>query len=315
VTGGSLLTERRILVPLEARTLPDAVRELAAACVADGLVTDPGRLDAVIADAWPEDTLTVGADFFLPHFRTDAVSGVVVALGITKAPIPRTPKARREARGVLLVVAPPREAVAYLQTVAAFARILSDDAARAALFKAKTPADVLAMPAIRELTIEGPLRVADIMTPPPATVSPDTALGQAAAIMLQQELEALPVVDERGEVLGVVSHTELLAYLVPAYVQRVTTGKFMAARKVGGRVITDPRELPVREAMLRNVICVDEHQPVAEAATLMANKHLDHLPVVKGGVLVGIITRAELVRKVIGGLRRGTEPRRDSPGM
>jgi CBS domain-containing protein len=47
----------------------------------------------------------------------------------------------------------------------------------------------------------------------------------------------------------------------------------------------------------------------------MANKHLDHLPVVKGGVLVGIITRAELVRKVIGGLRRGQETRRDTPSM
>jgi mannitol/fructose-specific phosphotransferase system IIA component (Ntr-type) len=110
VTAAGLLSSRRVLVPLEARNLPEAVMKLVAACAADGMVTDATRLESVIAEASPEDTLTVGADFFLPHFRTDAVSSVVVALGIAPKPIPRSPKARRRARGVLLVVAPVKEA-------------------------------------------------------------------------------------------------------------------------------------------------------------------------------------------------------------
>lgn len=299
MSATGLLSERRILVPLKARTLEEAVRALAAACSADGLVRDTARLEAAIDDAWPEDTLTIGADFFLPHFRTDAVPGVVVALGVTPAPIPRTPGEKREARGVLLVIAPPREAVAYLQTVAAFARVLSEAEARGAIIAAASATEVYAIPALRDLRIEGPLRVGDIMVPPVATVSPTSRLGEAATLMIQRNLEALPVVGERGEVLGVVSHAELLRYLVPSYVQQVTTGKMPALRKTGGRV-ADPRDLPVREAMLRNVICLDEHQTVAEAAAAMANRDLQRIPVVKDGVLVGIVTRSDLVRKVIG---------------
>ena len=82
MTAAGLLSSRRVLVPLEARTLAEAVQNLVAACAADGLVADTARLQSVIAEASPEDTLTVGADFFLPHFRTDAVSSVVVALGM-----------------------------------------------------------------------------------------------------------------------------------------------------------------------------------------------------------------------------------------
>ena len=122
--------------------------------------------------------------------------------------------------------------------------------------------------------------------------------------MVRRSLEALPVVGQRNEVLGIVSQAELLDYLVPSYVQQLTTGKAMAVRKLAGRVIADPRELPVREAMRRNVICVDEHQTVAEAAALMAHKDLDQIPVVKEGALVGILARSDLVRKVIGSVKR-----------
>lgn len=303
MTAAGLLSSRRVLVPLEARNLPEAVMKLVAACAADGRVTDTTLLESIIAEASPEDTLTVGADFFLPHFRTDAVSSVVVALGIAPKPIPRSPKARRRARGVLLVVAPVKEAAAYLQTVAAFARVLADPDSRRAIFAATSPEEVLAVPALRDLIIEGPLRVGDIMAPV-ISIAPETSLGDAAALMVRRSLETLPVVGQRNEVLGVVSQAELLDYLVPSYIQQLTTGKVMAVRKAAGRVIADPRELPVREAMRRNVICVDEHQTVAEAAALMAHKDLDRIPVVKEGALVGILVRSDLVRKVIGSVKR-----------
>ena len=229
MTTAGLLSPRRVLVPLEARNLPEAVMKLVAACAADGRVTDTARLESVIAEASPEDTLTVGADFFLPHFRTDAVSSVVVALGIAPKPIPRSPKSRRKARGVLLVVAPVKEAAAYLQTVAAFARVLADADSRKAIFGATSPEEVLSIPALRDLIIEGPLRVGDIMAPviasrPKPLLAMPPRDGSA-------ESEALPVVGQRNEVLGVVSQAELLDYLVPSYVRQLTTGKVMAVRK------------------------------------------------------------------------------------
>ncbi|MGH7702209.1 MAG: CBS domain-containing protein, partial [Gemmatimonadales bacterium] len=63
-----------------------------------------------------------------------------------------------------------------------------------------------------------------------------------------------------------------------------------------------PGQLPVREAMSRNVFCLSEDQTVAEAATLMTNKELDRFPVVREGVITGFLTRADIVRKLVGRL-------------
>jgi len=295
-----LLAPARVLVPLPARTLEEAVRLLIQACVADGKVTDPARLEATVRDAWPEDTVAMGTHAVLPHFRSDAVTSVVAALGLCPEPIRPAPKAPRAVRIVLMVIAPPGEAAAYLQAVAAFARALAQPETVATLLQAHSAADVFAIPGLRDVSLEGPLLVRDLMTTTVVSVTPDTPLGEAAALLLQHRIQALPVVGGAGEVLGVVSHGELIRYLVPSYVQRVNTGKIMAARKVGGKIVTDVAQLPVREAMSRNVLCLSEDQTIADAATLMANKDIERFPVVREGVLTGFLTRADIVRKLVG---------------
>ncbi len=56
----------------------------------------------------------------------------------------------------------------------------------------------------------------------------------------------------------------------------------------------------VRDAMSRQVLCVAPHQPLAEVASLMSNKDVDRVPVVRDGRLVGFLTRGDIVRKLIG---------------
>jgi CBS domain-containing protein len=295
-----LLTPARVVVPLPAKTLEEAVRLLIQACVADGTVTDAARLAETVRRARPEDTVAMGTHAVLPHFRSDAVTAVVAALGICPEPIRPAPKAPRKVRIVLMVIAPPGEAAAYLQAVAAFARALAQPETVAALLKAGSSAEVFSTPGLRDVSLVGPLLVRDLMTTNVVSVAPETPLGEAASLLLQHRIQALPVVGDAREVLGVVSHGELIRYLVPSYVQRVNTGKIMAARRVGGRIVSDPAQLPVREAMNRNVLCLSEDQTIADAATLMANKDIHRFPVVREGVLTGFLTRADIVRKLVG---------------
>jgi CBS domain-containing protein len=56
----------------------------------------------------------------------------------------------------------------------------------------------------------------------------------------------------------------------------------------------------VRDAMTRQVLCVAPEQPIAEVASLMSNKEVDRVPVVRDGRLVGFLTRGDIVRKLIG---------------
>jgi CBS domain-containing protein len=291
-----LLSLRRVVVPLPATTLEEGMRVLVEACVADGRVGDALRLDEVIRESWPEDTMSLGPHAWLPHFRTDAVPALVVALGI--APTAVTGIRRegvREARDgpdprmILLVVAPPRDHAAYLQAVAGFARTLATPAVADALLAARTPAEVLALPALRAVELEGQLLVRDLMRPDLAALRPDDSLEEAARRLEEHGVSALPVIGEGGQVLGLLSHRELLKTLAPGVVQRASAT---------GSADAPPRR--VRDVMARSVLCVSEDQTLADAALLLAAKDVEQAPVVKDGMLRGAITRADLVRRLLG---------------
>ena len=298
MTLADLLSPRRVVVPLPSATLEEGLRALVDACVADGRVSDVVRLEEAIRGSWPEDTMSLGPHAWLPHFRTDAVPGLVVALGIAERPITEAAREDVGRRMILLIVASPRDTAAYLQTVAGFARALARPEVAEALLAARTPAEVLATPGLREVRLEGQLLVRDVMTSRVVSVHPDESIGAAARLLQQHGLETLPVVGEAGQVVGMLSHRELLKLLVPEYVQRVTTGEPPVARRGAA---FDPASTPVREVMARSVLCVPEDQPLADAAHLLATKDVEQVPVVKDGVLRGFLTRADLVRKLLAG--------------
>jgi len=291
-----LLSPRRVVVPLPAATLEEGMRVLMDACVADGRVSDPLRLDEVVRESWPEDTMSLGPHAWMPHFRTDAVPALVVALGIADSPIAggdSEPSGRDGAdpRMILLIVAPPRDNATYLQTVAAFARALARAELAEALLAARSPAEVLALPALREVELEGQLLVRDLMRAQVVSLRPDDSLEHAARLMQDHGVDVLPVVGDAGQLVGLLSHRELLRLVVPAYLPRVTAAG----------PSPDPRSARVRDAMSRSVLCVSEDQSLADAAHLLATKDVERVPVVKDGVLRGFVTRADLVRRLLGG--------------
>lgn len=293
-----LLGPRRVVVPLPAGTLEEGLRVLVEACVADGRVADAVRLDETIRESWPEDTMSLGPHAWLPHFRTDAVRGLVVALGIAEAPIAAGTRETSAVRGseprmILLIVASPRDTASYLQTVAAFARMLARDDVAEALVAARSPAEVLALPALREQELEGQLLVRDVMRAQVVALRPDETLDAAARTLGRVGADALPVVAEGGQVVGMLSYRELLRQFAPGYVQRATGA-------APAQLPPDPRTLRVRDAMARSVFCVSEDQTVADAAHLLTSRDVERVPVVAEGVLRGFLTRADLVHRLLG---------------
>jgi CBS domain-containing protein len=119
-------------------------------------------------------------------------------------------------------------------------------------------------------------------------------------------VRALPVVDDNGSLVGMVTHRELLKYLIPDYLQKTKSGKVrampaaMAAAGGGGHQSSgDPRRLPVKDVMSRAVLCVSEEQTLSDVANLMNNKDVDRFPVVREGIVVGFLTRADLIRRLV----------------
>jgi CBS domain-containing protein len=293
---------QHVVVPLAAHTVKEATERLAERLVASGAVTEANRLNAVIKNAWPEDMVSVGEHAFLPHFRTEAVRKLVTAVGISPTPIRWEKDPHRTARIVILIVAPPRETPTYLQVVGTFARVLSDPATVLTLLAAKSPEQLVQLPALDAVELPSHLTVRDLMTAQVLSARPDQSLGDVAQLMNEKDVRAVPVVDDQGSLMGMVTHRELLKYLIPDYLQRSKSGKFRAlpanlsAGHPGG---SDPRGLPVKDVMSRSVLCLSEEQTLTDVANLMNNKDVDRFPVVREGIVVGFLTRADLIRRLV----------------
>jgi CBS domain-containing protein len=295
-----VLKPEHVLVPLSAATVKEATERLAERLIASGAVADPQRLNAVIRHSWPEDMVSVGEHAFLPHFRSEAVRGLVVAVGISPTPIRWERDPHRTARVVIFIVAPLRDAALYLQVVGAFARTLGDPETVLALLAARKPEQVVALGALEAVELPSQLTVRDVMTPHAITVGADRTLGEVARLMVEQDIRALPVVDEGGALIGIVTHRELLKFLIPDFVQRSKSGEFrVPTRTQLLRGSADPRLIPVREAMARSVLCLAEDQTLADVANLMSTKDVDRFPVVREGLVVGFLTRADVIRRLI----------------
>ncbi len=292
-----LLDRDRIAVPLEVSNLADAADVLAAMLTRTGVVKDEERFRDLVSTGLPRDLVTVGQAFLL-HVRMDAVQRLAAAVGVAPQPISRHPDSEQEARIVMLLVAPPRESSAHLRALSALARAMSRQEVVDAMLAAVDPEELLAAPSLAELEVPGRLAVRHVMVYRRLSLRPDTTLGEASRLMVAHRVDALPVVSDQDEVLGLVTHHELLKYLLPVYVKRETTGEFRSGER---RTVTgDPHALLVRDVMDRSVLCISEDQTLAEVANMMVTRDVERFPVVREGKLVGFLTRGDIVRRLLG---------------
>ncbi|MDP9378906.1 MAG: CBS domain-containing protein [Chloroflexota bacterium] len=121
------------------------------------------------------------------------------------------------------------------------------------------------------------MQARDIMTPNVITVSPTDTVQRLAQVLTEAGISGAPVVDDSGEIVGIVSEADVIS-------------------KRGSRV---------EEVMHRSVVTVPEDTLVGEVCSTMTRNNINRVPVLSGDRLVGIVTRADIVRAIaLGDLQR-----------
>lgn len=288
-----LIAAERGLVPLHATTVQEAAAALAERLVTSGVVRDAELLRSRMAEEHGEDTVAMGDRAFVMHYRTEAVGELVVAIGVAPAPLRRAPDDEEGtgARIALLIVAPRTFAARYLQVLGAFARAVGSPELLQAILAAPNAEALAALPEWASYELPEQLTVRDVMTLRPRTTEPEVPLREAATIIARAGISALPVVEKDGLLVGMLSERELIRHLLTAYLQGGA-----AAQKGTGPAV----HRSVRDVMTRQVLCVSREQPLAEVASIMVNKDVDGVPVVRDGRVIGFLTRGDIIRKLIG---------------
>lgn len=144
---------------------------------------------------------------------------------------------------------------------------------------------------------EDSMKVADVMRRDVTTVAPQTPLRDVAMILAERRISGLPVVDA-DEVVGVVSEADILM----KERSRPDEPTGLLARVFTPRDDEAEAKLmatTAAEAMSAPAVTVEPTMPLGRAAAIMADRGINRLPVVDGGALVGIVTRADLVRAFV----------------
>lgn len=133
------------------------------------------------------------------------------------------------------------------------------------------------------------MRVLDIMTMDVLTVHPDDSLKDAARTMVRSGVSGLPVVDDDGQLIGIITEADFLEREADRSRRRLLNAMLQECDSV-----VDAET--VGEVMSREPVVIFPEASVTEAARVMAHHHVKRLPVVgPNGELVGIVSRADVV--------------------
>ena len=146
----------------------------------------------------------------------------------------------------------------------------------------------------------------DLMSSDVVKVAPDTPLRDVAKTLLAHQISAVPVVDETGTLVGMVSEGDLVGR---KKTDRETRSEWWLMRLAEGEPLNteflEHLESPLavaREVMSSPVITVSEDTRFDEIASLMGEHRVKRVPVIRDGQVVGIVRRADLLRAMGGGL-------------
>ena len=146
------------------------------------------------------------------------------------------------------------------------------------------------------------MQARDVMTKAVVTVTPETPIGKIASLLLEKRISGVPVVDETGSVIGMVTEGDLLKSNAPDHekgrewwLTLLAEGEDLS-KEFLSTIRNNHRT--AREIMSAPVVTVSEDTDIAEIGKLFTTLKIKRVPVTRDGRITGVVARADLVRVV-----------------
>jgi CBS domain-containing protein len=146
-----------------------------------------------------------------------------------------------------------------------------------------------------------PKTVTDVMTRDPIVVRAETPLKEAIQILAEKRISGIPVVDNVGKLIGIISETDLMwqetGVTPPAYIMFLDSVIYLQNPATYERELHKALGQTVGEVMSKNPVTISPDKTVKEAAQLMHDRSVHRLPVIDStNQVIGILTRGDIVR-------------------
>jgi CBS domain-containing protein len=147
------------------------------------------------------------------------------------------------------------------------------------------------------------MRVKEIMTGNPITVTGSMEIFKAAKILLDNRINGVPVVDDQGKLVGILCQSDIIAQQkklpVPSLFSFLDGYINLSSMKAIEKEVRKIAATAVSDAMTPNPITVEPDSSIETAATLMVDQNFHTLPVVENGVLVGVVGKEDILKTLM----------------
>jgi len=141
------------------------------------------------------------------------------------------------------------------------------------------------------------MKAADVMIPNVITVGVDASIGEVAAILLNNHISAAPVVDENGELVGIVSEGDLIRRPEIGTSERHSWWLELISNEwASATECIKSHSRKVADVMTRDVITAKPDTPLGDIAALLERNRVKRVPIVEGGKLAGLVSRANILQ-------------------
>ncbi len=297
-TLGKILNPACVVCHSQAADAPAAVRELSGLLEADIGSDNAAAAAEIILKRIEEGDVQTLDGVACPHARLGEVDHLSIALATSREGIAFEADGDKRAHVIVMVVAPKSEPALYLEVLGSLARFAMDGERVHELANCESPQEVMQVFAAHDAPISRFVRAGDIMDPVVVTLNEYDTLEKAIDLFTGGQFVNLPVVDNEGELVGVVTAYELLKVCLPDYFMWLDDVSSIINFEPFVEVIRNERKTWLSDIMSEEFAVVSEDAPAIEVAKEILRHKTREAFVIRGRRIVGQISLQRFVQKV-----------------
>lgn len=292
------LAEGNIVCDLQAKNSGDAISILARRLQA---TTAGVFADAVVEAVLEREKImptVIAPGLAVPHARIDGLDRLVVALGISKEGVDFATPPMPPANVIVLILSPKDKPAIHLKVISALAKDLKDPASIAKLAQLNSPQDAMRFFCMNGNPLPPYLVARDLLEPNVVTLSESDTLQKAIATLATKRVMDIPIVDDEGDVRGVVSLEDILRHSLPEHMLWMDDLSPILNFQPFAETLKKENGTKIADFMREEFISVDENVPAIQLAKIFLVNKIRQIIVTKDAKFAGVVEINSFVSNV-----------------
>ncbi|MBI1783830.1 PTS sugar transporter subunit IIA [Candidatus Sumerlaeota bacterium] len=295
----SLFQEEHILVHPQSMDFTGSLLALMSALKENLGKVAPEEIAKVIVEREQQSPSVVDDDVCLSHSRMEGIPTFQAALAILKDPVPHPSNPNIEIKLLFLILAPQEQNTLMIQTLAALSRLLGAQNVAQGLRGSKSAARIIKLIEESGIEVKRNLTVRDIMEPVTHSVQMDNTLHEAVEVLTEARDEGVPVLDEKGRLVGEITTREILLLGMPKYMDLLANPEMLNAFEPFESFFREENKTHVRDICRRDFVTAEPSDLVVRVAHQMITANRRRIYVLDDEKVIGIVYRKSIVERVL----------------